>query len=122
MIMNGAIQIIASILVMSFSVLQVTAQVTRDQRPGTSASSDHQTEQLIRRAELSAERLRISLDDATRRDDSFERAVSSSQENIFDALTDLERSIANLREHQQRGQTRSVNSDVEAALGSTSRI
>src|SRR4051794_24666696 len=64
MIMKRARQIIASMLVVSFTALQVTAQVTSGQRPRASGSSDYQSEQLIRRVELGAERFRMSLDDA----------------------------------------------------------
>ncbi len=117
-------QIIAGFLVITFLAAQVSAQVTTGRRPRTSAPSGAQSEQIIRRIELGAERFRISLDDERGRgqDDRSGRAGSSGSEDVFDMLTDLERSIANLREHEERGQTRSVNFDVEAALGSASRI
>ena len=124
MIMTRARQVIAASLVMTFLAVQVSAQTTRGRRPRTPVSSGAQSEQLIRRIELGAERFRMSLDDerGRARDDSLGRADSAGREDVFDMLTDLERSIANLREHQERGQTRSINYDVEAALGSASRI
>lgn len=122
--MTRARQIIAGLMVMTFLTVQVSAQVTRERRPRTSVSSGAQSEQLIRRVELGAERFRLSLDDerGRGRDEQLGRADSAGREDIFDMLTDLERSIANLREHEERAQTRSTNFDVEAALGSASRI
>src|SRR5687768_3527874 len=102
MIMTRARQVIAASLVMTFLAVQVSAQTTGGRRPRTPVSSGAQSEQLIRRIELGAERFRMSLDDerGRARDDSLGRADSAGREDVFDMLTDLERSIANLREHQ----------------------